>query len=247
MAWVPVRRPAFSPEGDDSLATKTRTTLFPSWDACIPHTDIWIQAGGIGRVRRCKRGEVLYSQHQPHRYFYLLRSGFVRADMGRENGRRLTLEVMGPGSLFGEGAAFDGGLRYVDAWCVTDVVLSIYEPAEVSRAPEGIALFESLVKIMSAKQRVLAAKLLHFAESNPELRLRQLLARIVAVQQRIHSDPRGNPLDVPYTQDQLADMCGLSRISVTRALKRLGAEGIAVTHLKHVEVLDPAALALQSI
>jgi hypothetical protein len=42
-------------------------------------------------------------------------------------------------------------------------------------------------------------------------------------------------------------MCGLSRISVTRALKRLGAEGIAVTHLKHVEVLDPAALALQSI
>ena len=159
------------------MTVKTRTTLFPSWDACIPHTDIWLQAGGIGRVRRCKRGEVLYSQHQPHRYFYLLRSGFVRADMGRENGRRLTLEVMGPGSLFGEGAAFDGGLRYVDAWCVTDVVLSIYEPAEVSRAPQGIALFESLVKIMSAKQRVLAAKLLHFAESNPELRLRQLLAR----------------------------------------------------------------------
>jgi CRP-like cAMP-binding protein len=100
---------------------------------------------------------------------------------------------------------------------------------------------------MSAKQRVLAAKLLHFAESNPELRLRQLLARIVAVQQRIHSDPRCNPLDVPYTQDQLADMCGLSRISVTRALKKLGAEGIVVTHVKHVEVLDPAALALQSI
>ena len=221
---------------------KSSPSLYPSWDACVLHTARWLATPSLGSLRHAARGTLLYSQGESHASFYLIREGFVQSDMVHDNGKRLMLELMGPGTMFGEGAAFDGLPRFVDARCVTDAVLSVYTPQDLQRAgPDSVELFAALVRIMSSKQRALAGKLLQFTGGDPQMRLRQLLARVVAVQQRAqaHAAPVQS---VRFSQEQLAEMCGMSRISAARVLKRLADEGVVRTHVKYVEVLQPTLL-----
>ena len=188
-------------------------------------------------------GTLLYTQGVPHKFFYLIREGFVQCSMLHASGRRLLLELMGPGTMFGEGAAFDGHPRYVDAQAVTDVTVSAYAPADIfGTGPRAPALLEDVIKIMASKQRVLAGKLLEFNSEDPEGRLRHLLDKLVAVQRRATPHDEVRASQVWLSQESLAEMCGMSRISAARALRRLTDLGLVRTHARYVEVLDAAGL-----
>ncbi|WP_082149615.1 Crp/Fnr family transcriptional regulator [Bordetella pseudohinzii] len=211
---------------------------FASWDACLPHTARWLSNSDIGQRKVVPGGTRLYQQSDMHRDFYLIRSGFVQTAMNHENGRRLLLEVMGPGSMFGEGAAFEQTPRFVDAWTVTACELSMYEPAEVTKSQDAVELLEDLIKLMAAKQRILALKLLQFSNDEPELRLRHLIARVVAVQARSKNTSNTQVSQIWISQEKLGEMCGMSRVSAARSLRRMAKAGLVVTHPKYVEVLD---------
>lgn len=217
---------------------------FASWDACVPYTGPWLSETTLGQPRHVAAGARLYGQNEVHRSFYLIRSGYVQTSMTHESGRRLMLELMGPGSMFGEGAAFDGAPRYVDARAVTDCELTAYVAPEIlALGQRALDLMESLIKIMGAKQRILASKLLQFSSDDPDAQLRHLLARLVSVQRR--AAPTGGPRvqQIWFSQEQLGEMCGMSRISAARALRRLAEAGLIRTHPKFVEVLDAEGLA----
>ena len=225
---------------------RRRPSTFASWDACLPHSAIWLAETSLGRPKRISAGTVIYAQGEAHAHFYLIRAGFVQTTMTHESGRRLTLELMGPGSMFGEGAAFDGAPRFVDNRAATDCELSAYLAADVMAAGALCPpLLESLIKIMGAKQRILAAKLLEFSSEDPQLRLRHLLVRLLSVQQR--TEPAGGERvnQIWINQEQLGEMCGMSRVRAARALRRLGAAGLIRTHPRFVEVLDARRLAVE--
>ncbi|WP_374663210.1 Crp/Fnr family transcriptional regulator [Ramlibacter sp.] len=219
-------------------------TILASWDACLGHTAEWLATPSLGQVRQMTAGTLLYAQGMPHRCFYLIREGYVQCAMLHGSGRRLLLELMGPGTMFGEGAAFDGLPRYVDAQAVTDVVVSAYAPEDIVGAGErATALMADIIRIMASKQRVLASKLLAFNSEDPEERLRHLLHKLVSVQRRASPDT-ARARQVWLSQENLGEMCGMSRISAARALRRLAELGLVRTHPRFVEVLDPAGLAV---
>lgn len=217
-------------------------SILASWDACVDHTGPWMAVQTLGHSRQVPAGTLLYDQGAPHRYFYLIREGFVRCSMLHGSGRRLLLELMGPGTMFGEGAAFDGHPRYVHAETVTDVRLSVYTKEDVLGAPDPAVLLQSIITIMATKQRVLARKLLEFNSEDPEGRLRHLLAKLVAVQRRASREDEHRAAQVWLSQESLAEMCGMSRISAARALRRLADAGLVRTHARYVEVLNGQSL-----
>lgn len=220
-----------------------RQSLLASWDACLAHTRPWLEDSSLGQLREVSAGTVLYTQGAPHKFFYLIREGFVQSSMLHGSGRRLLLELMGPGTLFGEGSAFDGQPRYVEMQAVTDSMLSAYTPADIlaagARTPE---LMADVVKVMASKQRTLAGKLLAFNNEDPESRLRRLLGTLVTVQRRTGGSDEARAQQVWLSQESLAEMCGMSRISAARALRRLANLGLVRTHARFVEVVDPAGL-----
>lgn len=219
-------------------------SFLASWDACLDHTGPWLAAPSLGQLRTMQAGTLLYDQGAPHKYFYLIRQGFVQCSMLHGSGRRLLLELMGPGTMFGEGAAFDGHPRYVHAETVTDVQFSMYTKEDILGAGEHSAeLLQGIIKVMATKQRVLAGKLLEFNSEDPEGRLRHLLAKLVAVQRRASLEDPQRAVQVWLSQESLAEMCGMSRISAARALRRLADAGLVRTHARYVEVLDAVRLA----
>lgn len=212
---------------------------FASWDASSALSAAWVAAAGPGAPRACAAGTLIFAQGDVDPRFYLLHAGFVQASIARPDGEFLLLEIFGPGTLFGEGAAFDGLPRYVTTTAVTDCTLGVYEAREVrERIAQQPALALELIRIMSAKQRSLATKVAGLSGTVPEQRVTELLRRVA----RLHGGARGSGGRVQLTHDEIAAMTGLSRVTVTRALKQLSDQGLIATRRGRIDIPQGSAV-----
>ena len=212
---------------------------YASWDASAALSAPWLRATHLGTLVHLDEGDTLYRQGEQHRYFYLLREGFVHTTILQGNGTPLLLEIFGPSAIFGEATAFTSLPRSVTIQAATAVTLSRYTPAEVEPAiyqqPE---LAAALLRLMGYKTHFLLRTLTRFASAEPQHRVVELLVRVA----RLDGPPGNAPASVGLTHAQLASMLALSRVTVTRALKALAQRGLIETESRRVVIRDRAAL-----
>jgi len=215
--------------------------IYATWDGSLQCTRPWLEVQDLGEPMRLAAGSTLSEAQSVHGAFHLIRTGYISATMARANGAPLLLEIFGPGTLFGAGPAFERSPRFATTLAITDCTLDRFDAATVESAfaarPE---LAVALIRLMNVVQRSLARKLMRFTSSTPEERLLELLARVSRVAQS--QNPRRERPQVHLTHDQLAAMTGLSRVTVTRTLKKLATQGLVLTQPGHVEVLRPELL-----
>lgn len=194
-----------------------------------------------GKRRRFRKNAVLYEQGEISRRFYFVLDGLVQISIFRDDGQEVVLELMGPDTVCGEGAAFDGLPRFSSAVAVDDtdtIEFDVTTMTEIFRQhPECAA---SLLTVTSLKQRVLAIRLEHLTSREPQDRIMELLNRLKAMFAIDH--PRGRLLVTHLTHEQIGAMTGISRVTVTRALQRLREQGIIDTVDGHILIRGrPAA------
>lgn len=68
-----------------------------------------------------EKGEVIFSEGQKGNTFYIIKSGRVEITL-EQNGRKVTLGTLGPGSCFGEMAALTGERRAASATALTSTL-----------------------------------------------------------------------------------------------------------------------------
>ncbi len=173
-----------------------------------------------GKVRECtyNKGEMIYSHYESLNCIYVLKRGEVRL-FHSKNGKRMVFDVLGPGSLFG-GLVFtsDKSTHFAQAThpsrlCIfsEDDFLSILQ-----RKPDIMMRF---IKKMTQKIQEYEHSLSMRNDSADELILTEL--------SKLH-EKRGRslfgvwkPSSIHITHEELAELTGLNRVTVTRALKRL--------------------------
>src|ERR1700730_15330441 len=70
---------------------------------------------GLCQIRQLGAGEMLFRKGDSGDALYGVRRGQIRIETAASDGSRLTLNVLGPGQLFGEVAVLDGQSRSADA------------------------------------------------------------------------------------------------------------------------------------
>lgn len=233
--------------GCDAGDAKTRThnekmshsRVYASWDASLRISSLWEQATIAGTRVKLLEGHMLYQRGSRSDHFYRVHGGFVAATVNRADGASLLLEIFGPGAIFGEGPTFAGTPRTATITALTDAELVGYtRDCLAANAESNHRLALSLIELLGAKNHVLVNKLARFASGTPFDRLVGLLGRIAATDR----SPGQDTVVVSLTHEQIASMSGLSRVTVTRTLKTMAAEGLLSTHPSHVRILDRAAI-----
>ena len=148
---------------------------------------------------------------------FLVRSGRVRIYRNSPDGRELTLAIIGPGEIFGEIALLDGGGRTATALALVETHLAVLDREKflktIADQPET-----ALVLMM-----LLCRRLRQTDEMVEEM-------TFLGVKERLHNlinrlDSRGGrDLAASLTHQDLADMIGTSRESVTRAMMEMRKE-----------------------
>ncbi len=178
-----------------------------------------------GRELRLSAGQALYHQGEVSTYFYWIISGKVEVSMVREDGSYFMVEIMGPGALCGEGAAFDGVPRFSSAIAIRDTVVKRFDASKLHEAfQEEPELALSLIRVFAAKQRIMSRRAQHLSAPSPEVRIGDLLLRLAETYGQADQPTRMVPITL--THEQISTMTGTSRVTVTRwliKLRKLGA------------------------
>lgn len=197
-------------------------------------------------LRRMRRGETVFEEHDPADGIYFVLSGKVKLCRGHGSvtapeGRHSLLRLLGPASVFGELSALDGGCRSSTATAVTAVDLA-YLPQDtlhelMARHPSlSTAFIRQLVDRLRRADLVItglslndvpgrvAAMLLHLADAVGETRTEGILVA--------HE----------LTQSELAAMVGATRETVNRTLTDLAARGIIDNGFRRLTIRDLARL-----
>lgn len=192
------------------------------------------------RRRSFSRGTMLFHKDQAGDALYIVESGRVRIFLPAPGGEELTVEIAGPGDVFGELALLDGRPRSASAEALEDtVVLTLGREEFLRHLRTTPSLAAALVELLSSRLRHVT----EYAESLAFLDIRARLARtLLEMADRYGVRRDGVEIDLDLTQTDLATMVGATRERVNRALGMLRAQGLVDLRGKRIILPDPSRL-----
>jgi len=206
------------------LMNRTSKKTLGTWRIDRELVEMLTGHAAYGRRRRFRKNTALYEQGEISSCFYFVLKGLVQISIFRVDGAEVVLELMGPNTICGEGAAFDGLPRFSSAVAVEDTEAIEFDSTRLGAAfREHPEFASSLLRVTSLKQRVLAIRLKHLTSREPQERIMELLTRLEEMFAIEH--PKGRLLVTQLTHEQIAAMTGTSRVTVTRTLQRLRQQG----------------------
>jgi len=167
---------------------------------------------------------------------YFVVSGVVRACAYSADGRQVQFEDLGPGAMFGELAAIDGGGRSMDCFALNEtVVASLSADRLRALVHEHPSVADAvLVRLTSLARRQLQ-RVLEFSTTSVRQRVRLELLRLAS------SGTRGSEGAIGFgkvpTHADMAARISAHREAVSREVKSLEASGVITwrpgTHVIH--------------
>ncbi len=174
------------------------------------------------REAQFTRGEMLFARGDPGTHLYIIFEGHVRLAVATSEGRELSFQIVGPGDLFGEIALLDGGSRSAEATALTAIVAFSLERNAFHELRSNIpAISDAVIACLCRRLRDASDKMEAIALYPLEIRLARFLC--VALKGGPEASGRRTPLELPYSQGELALLLGASRPKINAALGALEA------------------------
>ena len=179
-------------------------------------------------VRRWSGGAIIVGEHEMDTSLYVLYAGRARVALFGENGREMTLSTLRAGDFFGEMSLIDGKPRSANVLASDDCILLVLDRdafhQHLMQYPgTALALLEAMVQRLRQSDAVIANLALHDVNS----RLVRTLLALAEENGEDHAD--GIMIRYRPTQQDLANMVGTCRETVSRALSSMARRGLVVS------------------
>jgi CRP-like cAMP-binding protein len=194
-----------------------------------------------GSIQRVGKGRPLVCQGEPANVIAMIGMGRLRLTRALSDARTLSIGYRGTGDLVGE-AALGGAPLYRETAVATEDVEALMVPAATVRAlvaadhAFGSGLLSMLVERHGDTEDRLASMLFR----NVEARLAEFLVKAAA--RWGIPEPRGVLIAAPFTHQEMANMIGSTRETVTLTLGDLRKKGVIEIDRRRIVVLDREAL-----
>lgn len=187
------------------------------------------------RVQRFEAGARIYAAGDPPGGLYGVVEGSVSIDVA-ERAERVPVHVVGPSAWIGEAGALPRGPRLVGARAMTPAVLAHLPQRDLEALLEEQPHWWPCFSKLHARSLALALRFLRdqIATSTRERVARRLVE---------HAEPGGEGAgEIALTQRLVADLLGLSRASLARALASLSETGLVDRGYGRIRILDVEGL-----
>ena len=187
------------------------------------------------RERKAKKGEALLSQGDSGDFLVILLEGQARVTIFTANGREIVLAYASAGSVLGEIALLDGGVRTASVIAMEPLrYVTLARPAfeRVIASNHGIAL--RIMRELSQRLRLANQTIETDRAYAAGPRLARFLLRLL---------PEGSAGGViMLSQTELAMFAGISRENINRQLGLWAQAGIVSTEQGRIRVIDTQPL-----
>ncbi|MEX2541874.1 MAG: Crp/Fnr family transcriptional regulator [Trueperaceae bacterium] len=187
-------------------------------------------------TRTIEPGSLLYEAGREASSLYVVNYGVLKAVVPTSLGRDRIADLYGPGDVLGL-AALDGGQHAETVIAVHDACLTPIDPGQ---AMNDRKLRDYIMQSM-ARQVRRSREMIDEAELPVGARVTRAFLRLAHRFGQVADDVSGIKLPLALTHEDLADLTGSSRVTITRILGELRNEG-ALSGTRGVYVADPEGL-----
>jgi CRP-like cAMP-binding protein len=192
-------------------------------------------------MKRVPSGTIFYTQEQATEVLFILKEGRVRLYHLEPDGRMLTLAILEEGAIFGEMTLLGQRLQNSFAEAITPCLLCLMSREDVkalllSDPRIAFRLMEMIgQRLVDTEQRLSAMAFKHAPE--------RIAAQLVQLaQQRRRWLGRKTSPEVRCTHEELAQLVGVHRETVTKVLNEFRQQELIDLHRGRVILLDVSGL-----
>ena len=206
--------------GKPSISNVFETSLFMgtpeiNWDS--------VTAGHP--LRQYKKNQIIFRQETPCEFVYIVKRGRVRLEICGANGNTRNLFVAEAGTIIGEQPSIDNRFYLFNATASSDCLLYVIPVQDFQNALEADhKLAMAMLQIMSKKMRLMSMLIKQLSFNDSYYRVAYALVNVA--QQYSALTPEGwYKLNIKFTHQEMADLTGLSRVSVSNIMLEMTADG----------------------
>lgn len=176
-------------------------------------------------IRQHPAGAMIIHQQEVGEAFYILVKGRAKVVLFGPNGREMILSILAPGDFFGEVAILDGKPRSADVMAMEDTTLLILDTVTFSRHLQNYPQTAiHLLAIIAGRLRQANETISNLALHDVSSRLTRTLLDLAYKEGELCEE--GYVLRQRPTQQNLANMLGTCRETVSRALSAMTRQGL---------------------
>lgn len=205
------------------------------WDALSPEDRLAVEA--IAARRTFGRGETLFLEGDRPSHVVVILRGQVKLTRSTPDGRSVLIEIRQPGAVVGESGPIDVQPRGASVVALTPVEVLIIPADAFLRllAERGTVALQVIATLVERLRESSVRRL----ESGTSDAVTRLAGRLVELSEGRAAGVDGSVvLDLPLTQQDLAEWIGVSRDAVVLAFRQLRQLELVETGRQQITLLD---------
>lgn len=189
-----------------------------------------------GAIRRTfTDGQSIWHRGDVANGFWTIKKGQVKVGRHSGSGEMQALFLLGPGDSFGELALFGQFPRVVDTEAVGSLEMMWISDVAMSAAMnESPEVSDALIRTLSMQLQEAFNRLIGQRNMAAPKRLAQNLLAL--------AEGKPAPVKLAIRQQELAELVGVSRMTIASTLAQLEELGLVNRHYRHLVITDPSAL-----
>ncbi|WP_296448232.1 Crp/Fnr family transcriptional regulator [Rhodoferax sp. UBA5149] len=216
----------------NTASSTSRFLAAQPWFASLPLSTQTQISGQVVRTTG-QKGELMLQANVPVAGWYAVLAGLIKIQTVPVKGRSSTFLGVARGDWFGEGSALKAERRQYEVIALRDTELLCLPLAEFNQLrATSIAFNQVLVKQLNLRLSQAMALIEASRLRTPEQRVALSLSRLFWNRTR----------KLSLSQDELANLVGVSRQTANRALKSLAQRGLVTLEFGRVDIADDDAL-----
>jgi CRP/FNR family transcriptional regulator, cyclic AMP receptor protein len=193
------------------------------------------------QLREVRRREVVYLPGDPGNSMFIVNGGRIKISKVTRDGKALTLNYCGPSEVFGETCLIEGGPREEMAEAMENSMITELDRQDVEKLLQNHAHFGfQLTRILAGRRRELENKLETLVFRDVTSKLAELLLNLA--EEYGVEDSRGTMVALKITHQELANLIGSTRETVSLTLSQFKRKKLICTEGRKVIISDAESL-----
>jgi len=196
----------------------------------------------ITRMEEVKKRQPLYLPGDPSSNVYLLKKGRVKIANTAPSGKEVTFEILEPGEVFGELEVLEDAPRSTSAETLDDALICVIPRKDFDQyLAMHPAVTVKLTKLIGLRLRKIQSRVEDLVFRDVPARLANLLSELSKTEGV--ADQQGIRLNVKLTHQEMANLIGCSRETVSTIMGQFRDEGLIQMDGRVITILQPNGLA----
>lgn len=195
-------------------------------------------------MRAYRKNQIIFLEEETGTYMYLVLSGKVKVSKSGSAGKETILAIHRTGDFFGEMSLLDGKTAPATVSAIEDSKIISISGADFHKyLLHNEKVLQQIIQVLCSRLRQVW-KTQSQSSSTAESRIRMGIYDLS--QKHGIRDSHGIIIDLKITHQELAEMVGTSRETVTRSIAQLRKEKIIEVTDRRITLLDEKALLSQT-